>query len=181
MLELAPHLRKNASSLKHGLPEDTVPQSKRLRSDRLLDSEQLPAQGYKNLQSTQIYDQSSPSESTATCSDCVEQYPDEKRPPLVSFDSGVDIAREELISTSPSPAFGTGTSSKVNSPLSRTVGDTEASPQPKATDECCDDIVSWTLQSDYDENKPVSTHIQQICSLENELNRRCFADSAGCI
>jgi len=159
MLELAPVPKEIADDSKCDIPENLDGYSGDLEKDNGSATDQIPSQpcgeldmplssGPPNLSLGEEIEENEAHDS------CIEDSTVVKRPSLTSIDSGVVIEAEDLVSRLHTSDVEIELSDKASSPQVECDG--IADETAVLLSSAPEDIVSWTLTSDYDENKPVS-------------------------
>lgn len=163
MLELAPVPKEDADDSKCNIPEKLDGCSIELEKENGSATDQIHQQPCGEVdmpQSSGPPDQSIEEEleENEARDSCIEDSAVVKRPSLTSIDSGVVIEAGELVFRTHTPAIDIEVSDKARSPQIECDGLVDEATLPLSITK--EDIISWTLESDYDENKPVSAHAQ---------------------
>lgn len=159
MLDLAPVFKEDADDSKCEILENLDGYSRELEKDNSSATEQMNQQpcGEANMpKSSGPPDQSIEEEleESKAHDSGIEDSAIVKRPSLTSIDSGVVIEAEELFTRPHTPTTEIEVPDKASS---LRIEYNELSNENALPVEIArEDIVSWTLTSDYDENKPVS-------------------------
>lgn len=165
MLELAPDPKDDADNSRHYLADKLADCSVAPPEDNGSATDESSHQRCDDEDRPQYSDPldlslAEPLEANKTHDSLIENSAVVKRPSLTSVDSGVVIEAEDLISGPHTPATEIEVLDKASSPRidSPRIGCEEIVDETAlAMNITQQDIVSWTLTSDYDENKPVST------------------------
>ena len=160
MLELAPHLQGTRDNTGYDPSKGLVGRSGELQEHDDSTAEKVTHQHCGDEESPRSSDPLNPSlseqlEESEAHDSCTEHSAVVKRPSLISVDSGVVIEAEDLASRPRTPDVEVETPSNASSPGIECDGTADETALP--LNSIREDIVSWTLTSDYNEDKPVST------------------------
>jgi hypothetical protein len=165
MLELAPDPKDGADDSRLPVPKKLDDCSGALHEDNGSATDENSHQHCGDEDTPQSSDPldlslSEPLEANETHDSLIENSVVAKRPSLTSVDSGVVIEAEDLVSRPHTPAVEIEVLDKASLPRidSPRIGCEETVDETALpVNSIQEDIVSWTLTGDYDENKPVST------------------------
>jgi hypothetical protein len=178
MLELAPDPKDDVANSRHHLSEKLVDCSGERDEDTGSTTNEIFHQNCGDEDTPQSFiplesNLSEPLETRETQDGPIENSVVAKRPSLTSVDSGVVIEAEDLEPCPHTPAVEIEILDKASLPRidsPRIEYDETADESASPVNNTQENIVSWTLTSDYDENKPVST----ICPTDQRRFARAY-------